>query len=179
MGHIQGVLTVGDDPSGTMVTSPNENTSRGRIDSASVDTFAIIAEPNRRRILDLLNEQQHSVGELSERLALSQPAVSKHLRVLRQAHLVHAQVDAQRRVYRLSPMPLLELEAWLEPYRKYWNERLDALGRHLDRRAGERPPTTSQGDAEAQVSNVAEPAFRRRPRGSAPARPALRRKVKI
>jgi DNA-binding transcriptional ArsR family regulator len=163
----------------TMVTNPSENSSRGPRDGARVSTFDVIAEPNRRRILDLLNAREQSVGELSERLALSQPSVSKHLRVLRQAHLVHAQVNAQRRVYRLNPMPLLELEAWLEPYRKYWNERLDALGRHLDRRAAERQPGPRPSEAEAQVSNVSEPAPRRRPRGSTPAaRPALRRKVK-
>jgi DNA-binding transcriptional ArsR family regulator len=162
-----------------MVTSPSENSSRGPIDGAGVSTFDVIAEPNRRRILDLLNAQRHSVGELSERLALSQPTVSKHLRVLRQAQLVHAEVNAQRRVYRLNPMPLLELEAWLEPYRKYWNERLDALGRHLDRRAAERQPGTRPGEAEALVSAATEPAPRRRARGSAPAaRTALRRKVK-
>jgi DNA-binding transcriptional ArsR family regulator len=164
-----------------MVTSPNENSSgRGPVNGAGLSTFDIIAEPNRRRILDLLNAQQHSVGELCERLALSQPTVSKHLRVLRQAHLVHAQVEAQRRVYRLNPMPLLELEAWLEPYRKYWNERLDALGRHLDRRAAERRPGARPGEAEAQASNVVEPAPRRRPRAPAPAtRVALRRKVRL
>jgi DNA-binding transcriptional ArsR family regulator len=163
------------------VTSPNDSSVR-RGPSVGASTFDVIAEPNRRRILDLLNARQHSVGELCERLTLSQPTVSKHLRVLREARLVHAQVSAQRRVYRLSPMPLLELEAWLEPYRKYWNERLDALGRHLDRRA-ERQPGARPGEAEAEAQALlegAEPAPRRRPRGAAPAaRTALRRKVKI
>jgi DNA-binding transcriptional ArsR family regulator len=95
-------------------------------------TFEVIAEQNRRRILDLLCEQQRSVGQLVDALGLSQPAVSKHLRVLKFAGLVEARNDAQRRLYRLRPEPLLELEAWLSPYRKLWSDRLDALGRHLD-----------------------------------------------
>ncbi len=137
--------------------------------TGTISTFDVIAEPNRRRILDLLCAEQRSVGELSQRLALSQPTVSKHLRVLRQARLVHAEVDAQRRVYRLSPMPLLELEAWLEPYRKFWSERLDALGRHLDQRAAERQPGAAPGKAEAQASKAAARAPRRHPRSAVPA----------
>jgi DNA-binding transcriptional ArsR family regulator len=100
-----------------------------------LDTFAVVAEPNRRRILDLLCAEERSVSELVEELALSQPSVSKHLKVLREARLVHSEVNAQRRVYRLNPAPLVELETWLEPYRHYWSERLDALGQHLDRHA--------------------------------------------
>ena len=95
-------------------------------------TFAVLAEPNRRRILDELCQGERSVGELVERLSLSQPAVSKHLRVLREADLVASRVDKQRRRYRLRPAPLAEVDAWLAPYRRFWAERLDALEAHLD-----------------------------------------------
>jgi DNA-binding transcriptional ArsR family regulator len=95
-------------------------------------TFAVLAEPNRRRILDELRQGERSVGELVERLSLSQPAVSKHLRVLREADLVAARVDKQHRRYRLRPAPLAEVDAWLAPYRRLWAARLDALEAHLD-----------------------------------------------
>src|SRR2546421_9476425 len=95
--------------------------------------FEVLAEPNRRRILDLIRKRERSVGELVDRLRISQPGVSKHLRALRQAGLVSVRVEAQRRCYRLRPKPLLELEAWLEPYRKFWTEHLDALEKHLDK----------------------------------------------
>jgi DNA-binding transcriptional ArsR family regulator len=95
-------------------------------------TFAVLAEPNRRRILDELCQGERSVGELVERLSLSQPAVSKHLRVLREADLVASRVDKQHRRYRLRPAPLAEVDAWLAPYRRYWAERLDTLQAHLD-----------------------------------------------
>ena len=95
-------------------------------------TFAVLAEPNRRRILDLLRERERPVGELVDALAVSQPAVSKHLRVLREAGVVDARVDAQRRLYRVRPEPLREIDAWLEPYRALWTRRLDALESHLD-----------------------------------------------
>jgi len=95
-------------------------------------TFAVLAEPSRRRILDLLLERERSVGDLVTRLRLSQPGVSKHLRVLREAGLVDVRVDAQRRWYRLRPEPLAEVDAWLEPYRRFWSARLDALEAHLD-----------------------------------------------
>ncbi|TYK52894.1 ArsR/SmtB family transcription factor [Actinomadura decatromicini] len=97
--------------------------------------FAVLAEPTRRRILDLLLERPRPVGELVETLGLTQPGTSKHLRVLRDAGLVRARRDAQRRVYELRLEPLAELDAWLAPYRRAWNSRLDALERHLD--AGE------------------------------------------
>ncbi len=97
-----------------------------------VSAFEVVAEANRRRILDLLREGPHSVGEIGTRLRLNQPAVSKHLRVLRQARLVAMEVDAQRRLYQLRAEPLRELEAWLAPYRRFWALRLDALERHLD-----------------------------------------------
>lgn len=95
-------------------------------------TFEIVAEPTRRRILDLLRADERAVGELVDALAMSQPAVSKHLRVLRDAGLVDARVDAQRRVYRLIPEPLLEIDDWLTPFREAWARRLDALEAHLD-----------------------------------------------
>src|SRR5215217_2988652 len=94
--------------------------------------FAVLAEPNRRRILDLLREGERPVGELVEVLAVSQPAVSKHLRVMRDAGVVEARVDAQRRLYRVRPGPLREIDAWLAPYRAMWSKSLAALERHLD-----------------------------------------------
>jgi len=95
--------------------------------------FAIIAEPNRRAILSLLVSSEQSVGEIERRLRMAQPAVSKHLRVLRDAGVVESTIDAQRRVYRLKPEPLQEVDAWLAPFRRFWSARLDALERHLDR----------------------------------------------
>jgi DNA-binding transcriptional ArsR family regulator len=97
-----------------------------------VSTFEVLAEPTRRRILDLLRERERSVGELVARLTISQPGVSKHLRVLREAGLVEVRTDAQRRWYGLRAEPLTEIDAWLEPYRRLWGGRLDALERHLD-----------------------------------------------
>jgi DNA-binding transcriptional ArsR family regulator len=91
-----------------------------------------LAEPNRRRILDLLVERERPVGELVDALAVSQPAVSKHLRVLREAGIVESRVEAQRRVYRVRPEPLREIDVWLEPYRAMWARSLDALEQHLD-----------------------------------------------
>ena len=95
--------------------------------------FEIIAEPNRRAILAMLVMAEQSVGELERQLRMSQPAVSKHLRVLREAGFVECTVDAQRRVYRLRPEPLQEVDAWLAPFRQFWSSHLDALERHLDR----------------------------------------------
>ena len=95
-------------------------------------TFEVLAEPTRRSILDLLRERDRSVGELVERLTISQPGVSKHLRVLRDAGLVSVRTDAQRRVYGLRAEPLSEIDAWLAPYRRLWAKRLDALEQHLD-----------------------------------------------
>ena len=94
--------------------------------------FQIIAEPNRRAILSLLASSERSVGDLQHRLRLPQPTVSKHLRVLRRAGLVRARVDAQRRVYHLTPAPLQDVDAWLGPFRKLWTSHVDALERHLD-----------------------------------------------
>jgi len=95
-------------------------------------TFDVLAEPTRRRILDLLRERPRVVGELTEQLGLTQPGTSKQLRVLREAGLVQVRQDAQRRWYELRPEPLAEVDAWLAPYRRLWEERLDALERHLD-----------------------------------------------
>ena len=92
----------------------------------------MLAEPHRRHILDLLRDGERSVNELVLGLGLSQPGVSKHLRVLREAGLVRARVDGQRRLYALRPRPLTELDEWLEPYRRLWGDRLDALEQHLD-----------------------------------------------
>ncbi len=95
-------------------------------------TFEVLAEPTRRRILDLLLDQPHAVGDLVEELAISQPGASKHLRVLREAGLVRVRQDAQRRLYELEPAPLTEVDEWLTPYRRLWSNRLDALEHHLD-----------------------------------------------
>lgn len=95
--------------------------------------FEIIAEPNRRAILNLLVQSEQSVGEIERQLGMPQPTVSKHLRVLREAGFVEATVDAQRRLYRLRPEPLQEIDAWLAPFRRFWNAHVDALERHLDR----------------------------------------------
>ena len=95
--------------------------------------FEIIAEPNRRAILGLLVSSQQSVGEIERQLRMSQPTVSKHLRVLRDAGFVESTVDAQRRLYRLKPGPFQEVDAWLAQFRRFWSAHLDALERHLDR----------------------------------------------
>jgi DNA-binding transcriptional ArsR family regulator len=98
-----------------------------------MSAFEVLAEPHRRHILDLLREGERSVNELVAGLGLSQPGVSKHLRILREAGLVEVRADAQRRLYTLRPQPLRELHQWLEPYRRLWSGQLDALERHLDR----------------------------------------------
>ena len=96
-------------------------------------SFEIIAEPNRRSILSLLTSSERSVGEIERRLRMPQTSVSKHLRVLREAGFVEARVEAQRRLYRLRPEPLMEVDAWLEDFRRFWTGHVDALERHLDR----------------------------------------------
>ena len=95
--------------------------------------FDVIGDPSRRQVLDLLRDDEYSVTELVDALDMSQPSVSKHLRVLRDAGLVEARVDAQRRIYALCPEPLAELDAWLKPYRRFWRGRLESLQRHLAR----------------------------------------------
>jgi DNA-binding transcriptional ArsR family regulator len=102
-------------------------------------TFEVLAEPTRRRILDLLLERSRAVGELVELLGLSQPGVSKHLRVLRDSGFVDVRAHAQRRFYELRPGPLQDVDEWLAPYRRLWAERLDALERHLDAAADPDP----------------------------------------
>ena len=100
--------------------------------------FSILAEPNRRALLNLLATSERSVGELERQLGMPQPSVSKHLRVLREAGFVESRTDAQRRVYRLRPEPLMEVDSWLAPFRRLWSAHVDALERHLDRK--ERKP---------------------------------------
>ena len=95
--------------------------------------FDVIAEPNRRAILSLLVSSQQSVGDIERHLRIPQPAVSKHLRVLRDAGFVESAVDAQRRLYRLNPEPLQEVDLWLAQFRRFWSAHVDALERHLDR----------------------------------------------
>lgn len=95
-------------------------------------SFAVLAEPRRRQILDLLRDGERPVGDLVDELHLSQPAVSKHLRALRTAGLVEVRPDAQRRLYRLRPEPLAEVDAWLAPYRRLWARSLDKLEQHLE-----------------------------------------------
>ena len=103
--------------------------------------FEIIAEPNRRAILGLLASSEKSVGEIERRLHMSQPTVSKHLRVLREAGLVESTVDAQRRLYHVKPEPFKEVDSWLVPFRRLWTHHVDALERHLDRM---HPPTPAK-----------------------------------
>jgi DNA-binding transcriptional ArsR family regulator len=104
-------------------------------------SFAIVAEPNRRAILSLLLASERSVGEIERKLRLSQPSVSKHLRVLRDAGFVESRVEAQQRVYRLRPEPLMELDEWLAPFRRFWSKHVDAMERHLDRMGDVEPAT--------------------------------------
>lgn len=104
-----------------------------RYTSGMESVFDVIAEPNRRAILSLLVSSEQSVREIERELRMSQPAVSKHLRVLREAGFVESTVDAQRRVYRLTPEPLQALDDWLAPFRRLWSTHVDALERHLDR----------------------------------------------
>ena len=117
--------------------------------------FEVIAEPNRRAILGLLVSSQQSVGEIERQLRMSQPTVSKHLRVLREAGFVESTVDAQRRLYRLKPEPLQELDAWLAPFRRFWSAHVDALERHLDQmdRMGQPTPAKRKTSRTRRGSN--------------------------
>ena len=99
----------------------------------AMSPFEALAEPNRRRILDVLRHGERPAGDLVEALAISQPGVSKHLKLLREAGLVRVRADGQRRLYSLEPQGLAELETWLAPYRRAWADRLDALEAHLER----------------------------------------------
>lgn len=109
---------------------------------ASTPVLEALAEPTRRQILDAVRRDERSVGELVEIVGMHQPGISRHLRVLRDAGLVHVRRDAQRRLYRLRPEPLQELDEWLEPFRREWSHRLDDLERHLERTAA--APTTAR-----------------------------------
>jgi DNA-binding transcriptional ArsR family regulator len=100
---------------------------------AMESSFAIIAEPNRRAILSMLLSSERSVGDIERKLRLSQPSVSKHLRVLRDAGFVASRIEAQRRLYRLKPEPLMELDEWLVPFRRFWSKHVDALEKHLNK----------------------------------------------
>jgi DNA-binding transcriptional ArsR family regulator len=111
---------------------------------AALEVLDVIAEPTRRRILDAVREAECSVGDLVERVGMHQPGVSRHLKVLRDAGLVEVRRDAQRRMYRLRAEPLMELDAWLEPYRAHWAGRLDALEHHLKRTSTPIPPTSKE-----------------------------------
>ena len=115
--------------------------------------FNIIAEPNRRAILALLVTSQQSVGEIERRLRMSQPAVSKHLRVLREAGFVESTVDAQRRLYRLRPEPLQEIDAWLAQFRRFWSAHLDALERHLERMKDSTPAKNQAPSPKSKSGN--------------------------
>ncbi|MFZ0705958.1 MAG: metalloregulator ArsR/SmtB family transcription factor [Candidatus Korobacteraceae bacterium] len=108
--------------------------------------FEIIAEPNRRAILTLLASSEQSVGEIEQRLRMTQPTVSKHLRVLRDAGFVEATVDAQRRLYRLKPQRFQELDTWLAQFRRFWSAHIDALERHLDRMNQAKPTKSKTKD---------------------------------
>ena len=101
--------------------------------------FTVVSEPNRRAILGMLLSSERSVGEIERELRLSQPSVSKHLRVLKDAGLVESRIEAQRRLYRLRPDPLKELDEWLAPFRRFWSKHVDALEKHLDK-MGKVPP---------------------------------------
>jgi DNA-binding transcriptional ArsR family regulator len=115
----------------------------------STTVLEAIAEPTRRRILDAVRVRERSVGDLVEHTGMHQPGVSRHLRILRDAGLVEVRRDAQRRLYRLRPEPLRELDAWLEPYRAEWEGRLDALERHLERTSRERTVNSEAKTKEA------------------------------
>lgn len=114
--------------------------------------FEIIAEPSRRAILSLLVSSEQSVGEIERRLRMTQPAVSKHLRVLREAGFVESTVDAQRRLYRLKPESLQEVDAWLAQFRRFWSGHVDALERHLDRMAQKTPANETKKKGEKKTS---------------------------
>ena len=124
-----------------------------------MESFEIIAEPNRRAILSLLVSSQQSVGEIERQLRMPQPTVSKHLRVLRDAGFVESTVDAQRRLYRLKPESLHEVDAWLAQFRRFWSTHMDALERHLDRM--DQSPAKSQSPTKRKTK---ERTARRKPR---------------
>ena len=122
-----------------------------------MESFEIIAEPNRRAILSLLASSQQSVGEIERQLGMTQPTVSKHLRVLRDAGFVESTVDAQRRLYRLKPEPFQQMDTWLAQFRRFWSAHIDALERHLDRMErhpnGSFPPTNTTATKKKMATN--------------------------
>jgi len=126
--------------------------------------FEIIAEPNRRAILSLLVSSRQSVGEIERQLRMSQPTVSKHLRVLRDAGFVESTVDAQRRLYRLKPEPLHQVDDWLAQFRRFWSTHLDALERHLDRMDHDRMDQLPHGSATQTKGKTKEKTTRAKPR---------------
>ena len=126
-----------------------------------MEPFEIIAEPNRRAILSLLVASEQSVGEIERQLRMSQPAVSKHLRVLRDAGFVEATVDAQRRLYRLKPKPFQQVDDWLAQFRRFWSAHVDALERHLDR-MNEAKKTKQQWTKQEKKKNASQRKARRK-----------------
>src|SRR5438874_4472406 len=127
--------------------------------------FEIIAEPNRRAILSLLVSSQQSVGEIERQLRMPQPAVSKHLRVLRDSGFVESTVDAQRRLYRLKPEPFQELDVWLAQFRRFWSAHVDALERHLDRMDQLPPQKSTTKSKKKQKTTRRKPRTRQRRNG--------------
>jgi len=126
--------------------------------------FEIIAEPNRRAILSLLVSSQQSVGEIERQLRMPQPTVSKHLRVLREAGFVESTVDAQRRLYRLKPEPLREIDAWLAQFRRFWSAHMDALERHLNRMDNDRLDQRPHGSSTPTKRKTKQKTTRPKPR---------------
>ncbi|HSY91579.1 MAG TPA: metalloregulator ArsR/SmtB family transcription factor [Candidatus Binatus sp.] len=126
--------------------------------------FDIIAEPNRRAILSLLVSSEQSVGEIERQLRMPQPAVSKHLRVLRDAGFVESTVDAQRRLYRLKPGPFQEVDAWLAQFRRFWSAHIDALERHLDRMDQNRKDQNRKHPSTPTKPKIKEKTTRPKPR---------------
>ena len=113
-----------------------------------MNAFDVLAEPSRRQILDLVRDEERSVNELVDDLSMSQPAVSKHLRILRDNGFVRARVDGQRRMYRLDPKALVEVDDWLQPYRHLWEDRLDSLQRYLE--SVQKAPANAKGKSKAR-----------------------------
>ena len=111
--------------------------------------FAVLAEPNRRAILSVLSSSERSVNELMLELRMPQPSVSKHLKVLKNGGFVESRVEAQRRVYRLNPKPLQEVDAWLEPFRRFWSTHVDALEKHLDRMEEQEKASSEKGPTQS------------------------------
>jgi DNA-binding transcriptional ArsR family regulator len=122
----------------------------GHINAVTATTFEVLAEPNRRRILDLLRSDEYGVNDLVDSLGISQPSVSKHLKVLREAGLVGMRADAQRRMYSVRLEPLRELDDWLAPYRSMWSDSLDRLAQHLDAMPDEAPVPPSRPNRRAR-----------------------------